>query len=146
MHKKQPEYDTEHSGTAGTLSTDRALMFEIDDVDYCGGLDPHAPSPASIPNATYFYQSADGELVFMHSISFKPLLAMHSKPNLLPTEITAPVLDVETIKVTHSTRQKLPFMQHLPLQCSIVVVELDLTNLVSTEVYYTYLILIHICL
>jgi len=28
---------------------------------------------SNIPSSSYFYQSSDGELVFLHSISFKPI-------------------------------------------------------------------------
>ena len=79
------------------------------------------------PTGHYFYQSADGELVFLHSLSFKPLFAQAGKDwRLLPREITATVLDVEMLKVTPAARQKLPFMHHLPLQCNVLLVELDM--------------------
>jgi hypothetical protein len=84
--------------------------------------------------SSYFYQSAEGELVFLHSISFKPLLSQVDKNFLfLPKVLTAAVLDVETVKVTPSMRQKLPFMHHLPLQCDVILVELDLRGIVGSE-------------
>lgn len=87
-----------------------------------------------VPTVSYFFQSAEGELVFLHSVSFKPLLAQAENNFLfLPRLLAAPVLDTETIKVTPSMRTKLPFMHHLPQQCDVVLVELDLRGIVGAE-------------
>ena len=137
-----------------------SLPFEMDDLDFTSdhaadaathlyrtqtasgnyGSSPSSSSSSSSTGISYFYQSGDGELVFLHSISFKPILAQANQNiNLLPREITATVLEVEELKVTQSTRQKMPFMQHLPQQCRIMMVELDLREVVTHEVMIPFM-------
>ena len=144
LAKKKAEHSTKISQGFKQLSdgdlessTERSLLFEIDDLEISNCIE--VSNTSTNPNATYFYQSADGDLVFLHSISFKPLLAQAESFTLLPKEITATVLDVETLKVTPSCRQRLPFMQHLPLQCSTVIVELDMKAIVRPEVIIKFL-------
>jgi len=52
----------------------------------------------------------------------------------LPKRITATVLEVEQLRVTESSRLKLPFTRHLPLQCNIMLVEIELKNIVDKNI------------
>ena len=117
------------------------LQFEMDYADTHDHLarsdsaGEQASSSSPVSAAFHFFQSEDGDVVFLHFLSYKPILAQaEQNVNLLPRKITATVLEVEELKVTNATRQKLPFISHLPTHCSIMLVEIDLTDLVSPVV------------
>ena len=56
----------------------------------------------------------------------------------LPIDVKSRVLEVEVIRVTTTTRRKLPFLRHLPQGCDVYLVEVDMKGLVSSHVMDKY--------
>lgn len=108
--------------------------------------------PASMylePGATQFYQSDDGQLVFLSKFNMSCLLEEFSTtlpetaPDVgltpvqrrrlqpLPDVIEGTVLEIENIHLTPERRKRMPFLSHLPLHTDIKFVELDLNAILS---------------
>ncbi|CAM9897744.1 unnamed protein product, partial [Hapterophycus canaliculatus] len=80
-----------------------------------------------------FFQSGDGQKVFLHPFDMRQLLDDAEKGLPLPERIDAKVLEVETVKLTPELRRRLPFLGHLPIHCDISFLEVDMGGFVSEE-------------
>jgi len=84
--------------------------------------------------AYHLYQSPEGDLVFLHPLCARCLLvAAKEDLALLPATVTAPVVEVEAVKVTAAAKQRTPLLRHLPVDCEVLLVEVDLTDLVPPD-------------
>ncbi|GAU88902.1 hypothetical protein RvY_01518 [Ramazzottius varieornatus] len=92
------------------------------------------------PHSTsYFYQSANGQHVYLHPINVRMLNAQYGQLSQSPPEITSQVLEVETWSVTEEVRKRYRYLSHLPLTCVIQLVELDLKPpYISEEVMHAF--------
>ena len=108
---------------------------------------------------SHFYQSEDGQLVFLNGFNMTCLQADASKnipaSNVgprdgtttaheqyessssqsppLPDYVDGTVLEIDTVHITPEIRKRMPFMSHLPLYTDVIFVELDLNNVLSDE-------------
>lgn len=57
-------------------------------------------------NVHYFYQSADGQNVYLNHLNVRMLVAEYGHISAAPQEITAKVLDLETWSVTEEVRKR----------------------------------------
>eukprot|EP00980_Cylindrotheca_fusiformis_P012577 scaffold3084_cov144-Cylindrotheca_fusiformis.AAC.25 len=89
-----------------------------------------------------FYQSADGQLVYLNGFNMTCLLSdfSRSKPENadsivypLPDTIEGRILEVERKNLTPELRKRLNFLSHLPLFTEIVFVELDLNHILTDQ-------------
>lgn len=74
----------------------------------------------------YFYQAEDGQQVFLNSLNVRILNESWGALAAAPTTITGRVLHRETLPLTEQTRKHMPYTAHLPLYCSVDIVELEL--------------------
>lgn len=82
-----------------------------------------------------FYQSSEGSLVFLHPLCYKCLLCeANQDPALLPKSLNSKVIEVERLRVTKAIKSRLPFLRHLPENCDITLVEIELKDLVSRAI------------
>jgi hypothetical protein len=83
----------------------------------------------------YFYQSVDGQLIFLCPLNMKMLLESTGYSyTSLPHEIIASVLELEEIEQTESSRKRLSFCcGHLPLGGLFKLCEVDLSNILPPE-------------
>ncbi|CAM9114883.1 unnamed protein product [Discosporangium mesarthrocarpum] len=88
----------------------------------------------AVPAPYRFYQSDDGQKAFLHPFNMRCLLEDCGGFAGLPLSLEAPILEVETVKMTLDLRKRLPYLGHLPEHCDITLVELDLDGLLSEEV------------
>jgi hypothetical protein len=96
-----------------------------------------AASTASATASTLYhmFQSPQGDLIFLHPLCTKCLLAsVHNDPTLLPHSVSGTVLETEKIRVSASLKQKIPFLRYLPEYCEVIFVELNMKDLVPQEV------------
>lgn len=87
-----------------------------------------------------FYQSSDGQLVFLNGFNVTCLLSdfSRSKPEssdsmtyALPNFVEGRILEVEHKNLTPELRKRLPCLSHLPLFTDISFVELDLNHILT---------------
>lgn len=87
-------------------------------------------SASSGPDASYyFYQSADGQQLYLHALNFRSLLLSHGNdPASLPTRIRGRVLHRDAYVVDAQVRAKFRFLAHLPLTGNFNTVLVDVTT------------------
>lgn len=81
----------------------------------------------------YFYQSEDGQQVFLNSLNIRILNASWGAIAAAPNIILGQVLHRDTYSLNEQTRKHTPYTAHLPLHCSFDIVELDLKPPYVTE-------------
>ena len=81
----------------------------------------------------YFYQSSDGQAIFLHALNVQMLVRQFGSLELCPATIRGRVLEKDATAMTEEMRDRLRYLRHLPLTCCFEVCELDLsdTGLVS---------------
>ncbi|KAL0035668.1 hypothetical protein WJX79_007021 [Trebouxia sp. C0005] len=81
----------------------------------------------------YFYQSADGQCVFLHPLVSRALLAHYGSYAACPPEVAGQILEVEDMVQTEATRKRMKHLTHLPLSGAFKLAEVDLTPLLPPE-------------
>lgn len=82
----------------------------------------------------YFYQSSDGQPIFLHALNVQMLVKEFGSFEACPTMIKGLILEKDGSNMTNELRNKLRFLKHVPLTCSFEVAELALNNhVISTE-------------
>lgn len=93
-----------------------------------------SPELSSKPDAYFFYQSSDGQLLFLHPLDIKILKHAYGSYQNFPDR-----LDVDVIFLSESTldgelRSKFKFLDHLPKACDVGFVEVDWTGILDPEI------------
>lgn len=101
--------------SVGEVRIIRAESTESKDSGSCSKTsDSELKAGRTHPNdAHYFYQSADGQHIYLDHLNVRMLIAQYGRISAGPAEITAKVLDVESWNVTEEVRKRcvtsLPF-------------------------------------
>uniref|UniRef100_A0A2M4BDY8 E3 ubiquitin-protein ligase RNF10 n=1 Tax=Anopheles marajoara TaxID=58244 RepID=A0A2M4BDY8_9DIPT len=116
---------------------DEENNFSISDIDI-------VPTAQCAGNYYYFYQSVDGQPLFLHSINSRMLQTMYGSLERAPRRITGRVVQKDACSMDETLRRRLKYLQHLPVCTQFEVVELDFGSptvaggdeavIVSTEV------------
>jgi len=95
--------------------------------------DGGARSKVRAPKETfYFYQSSDGQPIFLHAMNVEMLIAEYGSFEACPLKIRGKILERDAASMTCELRNKLRYLAHIPVACAFEVVEIDLQ--VSKEV------------
>uniref|UniRef100_A0A182J6B4 E3 ubiquitin-protein ligase RNF10 n=1 Tax=Anopheles atroparvus TaxID=41427 RepID=A0A182J6B4_ANOAO len=73
----------------------------------------------------YFYQSIDGQPLFLHSLNSRMLQATYGSLDRSPRRVTGRVLQKDSCSMDENLRRRLKYLQHLPVCTQFEVVELD---------------------
>lgn len=76
----------------------------------------------------YFYQAADGQHLYLHSINIRMLQTMYGALERAPKTISGRILQKESCSMTGELRKRLKYLQHLPVTCQFDVVEIELKS------------------
>jgi len=115
------EGDTEECSDAGVTAAD----LDISTVQQ-----PTA-GPQEPRQVFYFYQSSDGQPIFLHALNVQMLVKEHGCLENCPLTIQAEILEKESTVMTEELRDRLRYLRHLPVASSFEVAELDISALVS---------------
>lgn len=86
-------------------------------------------------NYFYFYQSRDGQPLYLHSINIRMLQMMYGSLDRAPHIIGGKIVQKEVCSMTEELRKRLKYLQHLPVTSQFEVAELMMgSELVSEEV------------
>ncbi len=86
-------------------------------------------------NYFYFYQSRDGQPLYLHSINVRMLQMMYGSLDRAPHVIGGKIVQKEVCSMTEELRKRLKYLQHLPVTSQFEVAELSMgSELVSEEV------------
>ncbi|ETN65851.1 RING finger protein 10 [Anopheles darlingi] len=97
---------------------DEENNFSVSDIDI-------VPTAQCAGNYYYFYQSVDGQPLFLHSINSRMLQTMYGSLERAPRRITGRVLQKDACSMDETLRRRLKYLQHLPVCTQFEVVELD---------------------
>lgn len=81
----------------------------------------------------YFYQSDDGQHVYLHAMNVKMLELQFGSLKNSPIIITGKLLEKESSNFTEDMRKRLRYLSHLPLTCSFDVAEIELTTPIISD-------------
>lgn len=81
----------------------------------------------------YFYQSDDGQPIFIHPLNVRCLVQQYGSLDKCPLTITAKIVEMDYMSMTEDIRHRLRYMVHLPLTSNFSVCELDLKPPVLSE-------------
>uniref|UniRef100_A0A182PCY6 E3 ubiquitin-protein ligase RNF10 n=1 Tax=Anopheles epiroticus TaxID=199890 RepID=A0A182PCY6_9DIPT len=123
------------NGAGGESSPDFVIdeesNFTVGDIDI-------VPTAQCAGEHFYFYQSVDGQPLFLHSINSRMLQAMYGSLDCSPHRITGRVVQKDSCSMDENLRRRLKYLEHLPVCTQFDVVELDFGpssgGLVSKEV------------
>ncbi|KAJ3122065.1 RING finger protein 10 [Physocladia obscura] len=81
----------------------------------------------------FFYQSADGQHVYLHPLDIKILTHEFGGYEKFPDNLIGKILAVQESTMTEDLRKKCRYLSHIPLSCDVNFCEMDLSNLVSND-------------
>jgi len=116
------EGDTEECTDAGVTAAD----LDISTVQQ-----PTTTGPQEPRQVFYFYQSSDGQPIFLHALNVQMLVKEFGSLENCPHTIQAEILEKESTVMTEELRDRLRYLRHLPVASSFDVAELEITALVS---------------
>ncbi|XP_055595547.1 RING finger protein 10 [Uranotaenia lowii] len=73
----------------------------------------------------YFYQSMDGQPLFLHSINTRMLQAMYGGLDRAPPKLTGKIVQKDSCSMSEMLRKKLKYLQHLPVCTQFEVAEIE---------------------
>lgn len=77
----------------------------------------------------FFYQSSDGQWLFLCPLNLRMLLAHYSAYPACPPTLSARVLEVEDVAQDEASRRRMRVLAHLPLTATFQLCEVDLSGL-----------------
>jgi hypothetical protein len=82
----------------------------------------------------YFYQSSDGQPIFLHALNVQMLVKEYGSFESCPPVIRGVILEKDGANMSEELRNKLRYLKHMPVTCFFEVAELALNPpLVSKE-------------
>lgn len=84
--------------------------------------------PRKANETFYFYQSSDGQPIFLHALNVQMLVREYGTFEACPTVIKGIILEKDGSNMSEELRNKLRFLKHVPVTCSFEVAELELNN------------------
>uniref|UniRef100_A0A2M3Z0R1 E3 ubiquitin-protein ligase RNF10 n=1 Tax=Anopheles braziliensis TaxID=58242 RepID=A0A2M3Z0R1_9DIPT len=118
--------DTNGGITAGGDTRPSSIDFLIDEENNFSVSDIDiVPTAQCAGNYYYFYQSVDGQPLFLHSINSRMLQTMYGSLERAPRRITGRVVQKDACSMDETLRRRLKYLQHLPVCTQFEVVELD---------------------
>lgn len=92
--------------------------------------EPAAGQPRQV---FYFYQSSDGQPIFLHALNVQMLVKQFGTLEKCPTVIKAKILEKEGSVMTEELRDRLRYLRHLPVPTNFEVAELEMNQMLSEE-------------
>ena len=112
----------------------RPLQYSL---PFTAALPPSSSSLSSslMEPSYYFYQSADGQPLFLGPLNMKMLLegSGGSSYAALPAQVTAPVLELEEVEMNEQNRKRLKSVMHWPLGGTLRLCEIDLKEVLPAS-------------
>jgi len=86
-------------------------------------------------NVFYFYQSNDGQAIFMHSLNVQMLTSQYGSLEFCPEVVEGEIVEVDCLSMNDEVRNRLRYLGHIPISKQFQIVEIALDeNLVDTDI------------
>jgi len=77
-------------------------------------------------NSFYFYQSEDGQNIFLNSLNARCIIEEYGGLDAGPIGMTGQIIDFECYTMTKELRKRYRYLAHLPIACEFIICELML--------------------
>ncbi|GJQ75603.1 hypothetical protein Trydic_g17683 [Trypoxylus dichotomus] len=81
----------------------------------------------------YFYQASDGQHIYLHAINARMLEHCYGSLEMAPKIISGRIIEKEGGSMTEDLRNRLRYLQHLPVTCQFEVAEIQLREPVISK-------------
>merc|ERR1712223_357296 len=113
------------SSSDGTVESVEDIIDEVTAED----LDIEKKSTKTAAKETfYFYQSSDGQPIFLHALNVQMLVHEYGSLENCPTKIKGKIMEKDNTSMSESLRNRLRYLQHLPLTSIFEVCEIQLKS------------------
>lgn len=110
--------------------------FESSSSDMLSGEEQPSSELASFASTTsdppmkyfYFYQAADGQHIYLHSVNVRMLEHTYGSLEFSPKTISGRIVEKEGGSMTEELRNRFRYLQHLPVTCQFEVAEIQLQS------------------
>eukprot|EP00092_Neocalanus_flemingeri_P041147 GFUD01044805.1.p1 GENE.GFUD01044805.1~~GFUD01044805.1.p1 ORF type:complete len:765 (+),score=236.02 GFUD01044805.1:369-2663(+) len=126
------EGDTEQRGETGVTAADLDIST-VQQVNTETASGPQGPR-----QVFYFYQSSDGQPIFLHALNVQMLVKEFGCLEKCPETIQAEILEKETSMMTEDLRDRLRYLRHLPVASTFEVAELNIFDQVCKETLHHF--------
>lgn len=79
-------------------------------------------------NVFFFYQSSDGQAIYLHHINVQILVRCFGCLELCPETIQGRIVEIETLSMTEDLRNRLRYLGHVPISKQFQIMEIALTE------------------
>lgn len=95
--------------------------------------------PKSHSKNFYYYQSSDGQNIFLHALNSRMLQHQYGCLETAPHKIRGRIVQMESCSLNEDLRKRLKYLQHLPVSSQFNVVEIDFdSETISEEVMESF--------
>jgi len=77
-------------------------------------------------NVFYFYQSSDGQAIFMHSLNVQILSSQYGSLEFCPEVVEGKIVELECLSMNDEVRNRLRYLGHIPISKPFQIVEISL--------------------
>ncbi|KRT83186.1 zinc finger protein, partial [Oryctes borbonicus] len=103
--------------------------INVEDLDIS---QPKIPSNQQV-KYFYFYQASDGQHIYLHAINARMLEHCYGSLEMAPKIISGRIIEKEGGSMTEELRNRLRYLQHLPVTCQFEVAEIQLREPVISK-------------
>ncbi|KAI8816071.1 uncharacterized protein EV422DRAFT_572133 [Fimicolochytrium jonesii] len=89
------------------------------------------PSKPPSDGMYYFYQSVDGQHLYLHPLDIKVLKFEYGEYESFPDRLVVDVIKVQESTMNEDLRRRCRYLGHIPLSCDVTFCEIDPTPLVA---------------
>lgn len=97
-----------------------------------------SPTQGSPKETFYFYQSSDGQPIFLHPLNIQMLIHEFGSLENCPPKIKGKIVERESTSMDENLRNRLRYLKHLPLTSIFEVYEIQLCKTVSKETLHEF--------
>lgn len=126
---EEEESITVEQSIGADFMIDEDSNFTLSDIDIV------PTSTCASSDYYYFYQSTDGQPLYLHSMNTRMLQAMYGSLDKSPQMITGKIVHKDSSSMSEALRKRLKYLQHLPICTQFEVVEVEFKQgVISPEV------------
>jgi hypothetical protein len=119
----------------GPLSSSSGLLSPLSKPQSKHSLSELMPEKLEETNSFFFYQSADGQQIFLHPLIAPYMSEQFGHESVMPPILqNMKILDLETKTFDEKTRRKFPALAHLPISCQYHFALVDISELLTDPV------------
>lgn len=74
----------------------------------------------------YFYQSSDGQAIYLHPVNVQILVRCYGSLELCPETIQGHIVEIDTLSMTEELRNRLRYLGHIPVSKQFQIMEITL--------------------